>query len=71
MKATIYALPSLPLDANGLPRGHQAAMAAAAKELAEFINELPESGYHLGPCDGDLATERMIHRYFITLRRTV
>lgn len=69
MSATIYGLPVIHLDGNGLPRGHEAALKAAAQEFVDFANELPESLYHFGNGDGRDGAERVIHRYLITLRR--
>ena len=60
----------LPLDANGLPVGHDDALHAASKELAEAINELPESLYHFDPIDAEWATQRVIARYLGTVRKT-
>lgn len=60
---------TLPLDANGFPVGHADAHRAAAKELADVINELPESVYHLGPTDAEWAADRMLDRYLLTLKR--
>lgn len=51
------------LDANGLPLRHSDGLQAAARELIDFVNELPQSFYHLGESDADLATERMVSAY--------
>jgi hypothetical protein len=59
----------MPLDANGLPVGHVDALHAASKELAEAINELPESLYHFNPIDAEWATQRVIARYLGTVRK--
>ena len=52
-----------PYDANGLPYGFSEAKWAAAKALVEFVNELPESIYHLNAADAELATDRMLNAY--------
>jgi hypothetical protein len=61
---------ALPLDANGyLPLGHEAAKDAAAKTLADLVNELPESVYHLGPIDAEWVTSNMLQRYLHVLKQ--
>jgi hypothetical protein len=62
-------LPAIALDANGLPRNHRTACWAAQQELADFINELPESVYHLGQGDCELAIDRVIRRYLQQVKR--
>lgn len=63
MSATVTKLPVIPLDGNGLPRNHRTACWAAQQELSDFINELPDSVYHLGASDCELAVDRVIRRY--------
>jgi hypothetical protein len=58
---------TIQLDANGLPLGHESARAAAAKELAELINELPESVYHLNATDAEWLASNVLLRYLKTL----
>lgn len=57
------------LDPNNLPLGHEAAKDEAARELAEIVNELPDSVYRLGPTDAEWAASRMLLRYVQALRR--
>lgn len=56
------------LDANGLPVGHGLAFDAAAKELTEVVNELPDSFYRLGPTDAQWVMQRVLERYLGTLQ---
>jgi hypothetical protein len=60
---------TIALDANGLPVGHNDALAAAAVELAKAINELPESLYHFDPIDAEWATSRVLERYLLSVKR--
>lgn len=60
-----------PVDANQVPIGHVDAERAAARELSDFINELPESVYHLSPDDAELAASRVIAVYRATLARAI
>lgn len=58
------------LDANGLPLGHEQAVLDAARELRDWVNELPDSVYHLGPTDAELVTRNMLQRYLHSLGQT-
>lgn len=60
-----------PYDVNGQPYGHDDATWAAAKALAEFVNELPDSIYHLNAADAELCTERMLSAYRQSLERSL
>lgn len=59
---------TIALDANGLPVGHEDAVRAAARDLSDWLNELPESVYHLTPTDAECAASIMAMRYVQTLR---
>jgi hypothetical protein len=59
---------TIALDANGLPIGHKAAVVDAAREIADNINELPESVYHLNVTDAEWIASNAIARYLQTLK---
>ncbi len=52
-----------------LPKGHQEGLGAAARELADFINELPDGFYHMSPFDTELAARRVVAAYQAALER--
>ena len=58
-----------PIDANGLPVGHETALHAACQECRDWINGLPEHLFHITADDVELGVERIIARYRLTLRR--
>ena len=60
---------TLQLDPNGLPLGHEHAKDAAARELAEMMNELPDSVYHLNGTDADWVMSNVLQRYLVELKR--
>jgi len=57
------------IDLDRIPYGTEAAKFAAARELADFINEMPDGYYHLSADDCRLAAERMLGAYRATLKR--
>lgn len=65
----VLTLPSIALAANGLPRGHALAAFKARQVLIDWVNELPESVYHLGPTDAEEAITRVLAAYVDTLRK--
>ena len=54
-------------DENGLPVGHYWARDAAVTALRDWINELPESVYHLSGDDAEEVTNRMLAVYLKAL----
>ena len=60
---------TLQLDANGLPIGHTYASQEAAQALADLINELPGSVYHMGHTDAEWATSQVLLVYVQALRK--
>ena len=60
---------TLQLDPNGLPLGHEAAKDAAARELAELVNELPGGIYHLNAIDAEWVMSNVLGRYLVTLKQ--
>lgn len=58
-------------DVNGLPYGYSDAKWAAAKALADFINELPDGMYHANGADLELAADRMLTAYRSSLARSL
>ena len=61
----------LPYDANNAPYGFDDAKWAAAKALADFINELPEHFSRVNGADVELCTERMLAAYRQSLERSL
>ena len=48
---------------------HKAAVMAGARELSDFVNELPSGFYHMTPDDAELAARRVIEAYRVALER--
>lgn len=67
----ITKLQTIALDANDLPYGYDDAKWAAAKALADFINELPDGFYHADSADLELCAERMLRAYRASLARSL
>lgn len=65
----VLSMPRLELDANGLPKYHEQALWLARQEHADWISELPEHVFHVGPTDVELGTERIIARYWLALQQ--
>ncbi len=60
---------TIELDANGLPKGYRLGLLAASRALADFINELPDATYRLGPTDGEEGAMRMFSAFWIEVRK--
>ena len=53
----------IPLDANGLPCGHHAALHKVSADFCDWCNELPESVYFLRREDAQELADRLIAKY--------
>lgn len=65
---TVEHMPAILTDTNGLPRGHYAARDKATQALRDWVNELPESTYHLGLDDAEDVADVMLAVYLTTLK---
>jgi hypothetical protein len=59
---------ALGLDANGLPIGHHAARDIAARTLRDWINDLPNTAYHLNLTDAEDVADVMLIAYITALK---
>jgi hypothetical protein len=66
---SVVQMPAIQTDANGIPRGHYAARDTATKFLRDWLNELPESVYHLTVDDAEDVTNVMLAAYLSALKR--
>jgi tryptophan synthase beta subunit len=62
-------MPTLLLDANGMPRGHYDAIDAASNALRQWVNDLPESVYFLNRTDAEDVTDVMVRTYLTAIKR--
>lgn len=60
---------TLRLDANGVPVGHDSAISAMVRDFRKWVNDLPDSVYHLGDEDADSLSRQLIARYLHEIQK--